>query len=99
MQNAPREHSAILLTFIKLPFVFETFVLSIFEWLLKTGFTVSVTSKLKMDMTLLMDNNGLKLFALLFAQSFAVLSLCRPIEFSIKFETVKWGCSIVYIEG
>ena len=27
-----REHSAILSTFIKLPFVFETFVLSIFEW-------------------------------------------------------------------
>ena len=40
MQNAPREHSAILLTFIKLPFVFKTFVLPIFEWLLKTGFTV-----------------------------------------------------------
>ena len=40
MQNAPREHSAILLTFIKLPFVFKTFVLSIFEWPLKTGFTV-----------------------------------------------------------
>ena len=34
------EQSAILLTFIKLPFVFKTFVLSIFEWLLKTGFTV-----------------------------------------------------------
>ena len=34
------EHSAILLTFIKLPFVFKIFVLSIFEWLLKTGFTV-----------------------------------------------------------
>ena len=33
-----REHSAILLTFIKLPFVTNTFVLSIFEWLLKTGF-------------------------------------------------------------
>ena len=33
-----REHSAILLTFIKLPFKF--FVLSIFEWPLKTGFTV-----------------------------------------------------------
>ena len=28
------------LTFIKLPFVFKTFVLSIFEWSLKTGFTV-----------------------------------------------------------
>ena len=34
------EHSAILLTFIKLPFAIKTFVLSIFEWLLKTGFTV-----------------------------------------------------------
>ena len=35
------EHSAILLTFIKLPFVIKTFILSIFEWPLKTGFTVS----------------------------------------------------------
>ena len=40
MQNAPREHSAILLTFIKLPFVIKTFVLSFFEWPLKTGFTI-----------------------------------------------------------
>ena len=40
MQNAPREHFAILLTFIKLSFVFKTFVLSIFEWPLKTRFTV-----------------------------------------------------------
>ena len=40
MQNAPREHSAILSTFIKLPFIFKAFVLSIFEWPLKTGFTV-----------------------------------------------------------
>ena len=38
LQNAPREHSAILLTYIKLPFAFKTFVLSIFEWPLKTGF-------------------------------------------------------------
>ena len=35
------EHSAILLTFIKLSFVFKTFVLSFFEWLFYTGFTVS----------------------------------------------------------
>ena len=42
MQNAPREHSAILSTFIKLPFVFKTFVLSIFEWPLKTNFSVVV---------------------------------------------------------
>ena len=34
------EHSAILSTFIKLPFIINFFVLSIFEWPLKTGFTV-----------------------------------------------------------
>ena len=34
------EHSEILLTFINLPFVIKIFVLSIFEWSLKTGFTV-----------------------------------------------------------
>ena len=34
------EHSAILLTFIKLPIVIKIFVLSFFEWPLKTGFTV-----------------------------------------------------------
>ena len=37
-----REHSVILLTFIKLPFVFKTFVLAIFEWPLKTGFTAFI---------------------------------------------------------
>ena len=34
------EHSAILLTFIKLPFVIKIFVSSIFEWPFYTGFTV-----------------------------------------------------------
>ena len=34
------EHSAILLTFMKLPFVIKIFVLSIFEWPFYTGFTV-----------------------------------------------------------
>ena len=34
------EHSAILLTFIKLPYSIKIFVLSIFKWPLKTGFTV-----------------------------------------------------------
>ena len=37
-----REHSAILFTFIKLPFVIKIFVLFIFEWLFYTGFTVHV---------------------------------------------------------
>ena len=44
LQNAPREHSAILLTFIKLPFIIKTFLLPIFEWPLKTGFTVVKSS-------------------------------------------------------
>ena len=34
------EHSAILLTFIKLPFVIKTFILSIFEGPFYTGFSV-----------------------------------------------------------
>ena len=42
LQNAPREHSAILLTCIKLPSIFKTFGLSISEWPLTTGFTVNV---------------------------------------------------------
>ena len=40
---AEEEHSAILSTFIKLPFVIKIFVLSFFEWLLKTDFTVLTT--------------------------------------------------------
>ena len=36
----PREHSAILSTCIKPTYIFKNFVLSIFEWPLKTGFTV-----------------------------------------------------------
>ena len=36
------EHSAVLLTCIKIPNGVQAFVLSIFEWLLKTGFTVNV---------------------------------------------------------
>ena len=38
-------HSAILSTFIKPPFAIKIFVLSIFEWLLKTGFGKFVTNQ------------------------------------------------------
>ena len=38
------EHSAILSTFTKLPLIIKIFVLSIFEWPPKTGFTVNKTS-------------------------------------------------------
>ena len=34
------EHSAIISTFIKLPFVIKIFVLSIFEWPFYTGFAI-----------------------------------------------------------
>ena len=56
-----REHSAILSTFIKLPFVIKIFVLTFFEWLLKTGFTVfggsavGMTNTLKIDQCLKME--------------------------------------------
>ena len=44
----PLEHSAIHFTFIKLPFSVKTFVLSVFKWPLKTGFTViRIVSELK----------------------------------------------------
>ena len=39
-----QEHSAILSTFIKLPFVTKIFVLSIFDWTFYTGFTVCFPS-------------------------------------------------------
>ena len=38
------EHFALLATFIKLQFVIKIFVLPIFEWPLKTGFTVYAIS-------------------------------------------------------
>ena len=43
------EHSAILLTSIKLPFVIKTFVLSIFEWPFYTGLSVIVSVSLGSD--------------------------------------------------
>ena len=41
------EHSAILLTFIKLPFVNKISVLSIFEWAFYTGFNVGQITAFK----------------------------------------------------
>ena len=38
------EHSAIVSTFIKLPFVIKIFVLSTLEWLFYTGFSVNCIS-------------------------------------------------------
>ena len=52
------EHSAILLTFIKLPFVIKIFVLSIFEWPFYTGFTVLII--IPWMSTCMGDNHSLK---------------------------------------
>ena len=41
----PLEHSAILLSFIKLPFVIKSFVLPIFEWPIYTGFLLYSVDK------------------------------------------------------
>ena len=49
----PLEHSAILLTFIKLPFVIKIFVLSIFEWACYTSFTVFVTGSTRRTVRIL----------------------------------------------
>ena len=46
------EHFAILSTFIKLAFVIKIFVLSIFEWPLKTGFTVVHSGSIKFEFKL-----------------------------------------------
>ena len=48
----PLEHPAILLTFIKLPFVIKIFVLSIFEWLFYTGFSVIMNYIIKSEYVL-----------------------------------------------
>ena len=44
LQGEHLEHSAILSTSIKLPFVIKIFVMSIFEWLFNTGFTVKLAT-------------------------------------------------------
>ena len=49
------EHSAILVTFIKLSFVIKIFVLSIFEWPLKTGFIVYYILVLTLTLCLLVS--------------------------------------------
>ena len=51
------EHSAILSTFTKLPFVNKIFVLSIFEWPLKTSFTVKSNIMFDVKCILVMFNS------------------------------------------
>ena len=55
-----REHSAILLTFIKLPLVINIVVLSIFKWPFYTGFTVAKNYR---DFLKLCHHFSIELFA------------------------------------
>ena len=76
------EHSAILSTFIKLPFVIKPFDLSIFEWPLKTGFTVHIKGHM-------LDSNVWCISVLIFfisansvdtqSNSAASVNQCKPV--------------------
>ena len=68
------EHSAILWTFIKLPFVIKSFVSSIFEWPLKTS---HATAQLSL-------NAGQKYCRMLQAEHSAILSTFIKLPFVIK---------------
>ena len=50
------EHSAILLTFIKLPLVIKIFVLSIFEWPFYSGYTVIIFLPISLNMCITLIN-------------------------------------------
>ena len=63
------EHSALLSTLIKLPFSIKTFVLSIFKWQLKTGFTVIHTKYFHADGNKYKFKQGVDLL-ITFASSF-----------------------------
>ena len=70
-----QEHSAILLTFIKLTIVIKIFVLSIFEWPFYTGFTVKAQDSLNMELTLNQEYENYKRHHNLFgSQLLAVIS-------------------------
>ena len=81
------EHSAILSTFLKLPFVIKIFVLSIFEWPFYTGFTVCIKfSKIPQigiqDQLLL--NAGQKYCKMLQGEHSAIFSTFINLPFVIK---------------
>ena len=77
----PGEYSAILSTFIKLPFVFKTFVLSIFEWLLKTGFTVLLLLLIK-GFRIKQNKQPITDFIISLIYLLSILEVFTPIEMS-----------------
>ena len=69
----PGEHCAIISTSIKLPFSIKTFVLSIFKWLLKTGFTVYSNYQIIRPLNKSVYYNQQIVFFLFFSQSIYVV--------------------------
>ena len=66
VKNIAREHSAILSTFIKLPFGINIFILSIFEWPFYTGFLLQWFNILSWSLVVdfsYTEQNGLGLLA------------------------------------
>ena len=80
------EYSAILSTFIKLPFVIKIFVLPIFEWPFYTGFTVYMTNVFLSTIPMQGCNFVVKIAGLVWIPSFMLLfclvfamSLCASV--------------------
>ena len=88
----PLEHSAILLTFIKLPFVIKIFVLSIFEWLFYTGFTVLSIADPESKLSWLVFNSN-RVLAIPSAMGFKRVGACN---LSLSTET-NWNFEKVYL--
>ena len=72
------EHSAILSTFIKLPFVIEIFVLSIFAWPFYTGSNLFTDQTAKMRRLNTFDTRILRLLSKLRFGRVASLDLYMP---------------------
>ena len=81
------EHSAILLTFIKLPFVIKIIVLSIFEWLFYTGFTVFINWRIS-GFKIAFNQSGCK-----------NCTLFRLIKSFILVDTIMFEWFSIYLQG
>ena len=76
------EHSAMLSTFIKLPFVIKNFVLSIFEWPFYTDFTIDIS--IYMYCTFVPQRNCLS-----FKGTFLVFSATYIVDWDVKHQHYK----------
>ena len=88
MQNVQGEHSAILSTFIKLPFVIKIFVLFIFEWPFYTCFTVYFERKKSEDNKKLPSMQRVKQINFINVKSVGLGKHCKPRSYNIEYKHV-----------